>query len=63
MSSLLTAQLCLLAGCCAWSWTSSSRMLTPAIIPDSIDGVQDVLAFASCFDSFELPHAILHLCQ
>ena len=61
MTSLLTAQLCLPAGCCTWSWTSSSRMVTPGIMPDSINGVQVTLAFASCSGSFELHHAILHL--
>ena len=63
MTSLLTAQLCLPAGCCTWSWTSSSRMVTPGIMPDSINGVQVTLAFAVGYGSFELPQIILHLCQ
>ena len=63
MTSLLTAQLCLLAGCCAWSWTSSSRMLTPGIIPDSNGDNQITVAFAVGSCTFELPQIILHLCQ
>ena len=63
MTPLLTAQLCLLAGCCVWSWTSASRMLIPGIIPDSIDSVQIKLAFAVGSCTFELPQIILHLCQ
>jgi len=46
MTSLLTAQLCLLAGCCVGSWASSPRMPTPGIMPDSIGGAQATLTFA-----------------
>ena len=43
--------------------TSSSRMLTPATLPDNIDGVHITLdaAVGSC--TFELPQIILHLCR
>ena len=43
--------------------SSSSRMLTPAIIPDNSDGIQFTLDVAVGSCTFELPHAILHLCR
>jgi hypothetical protein len=38
-------------------------MVTPGIMPDSIDGVQITLAFAVGYGAFELPQITLHLCQ
>ena len=63
MTLLLTIQLCLLAGCCTWPWASSSRMLTPGIIPDSIDGVHVTLAFADGSGCSSLVQARLQICR
>jgi hypothetical protein len=63
MTLLLTAQLCLPAGCYTWPWASSSRMLTPGTrwTVSTPSRSRQLVQGARGSSSFELAQAILHL--